>query len=108
MENILKSLKKLKKQLAEKGYPQKDYPYLYDQLRYYASLCMIKEALLNDIETRGVTVEWHNSETSKGVKQNDSIITLLKVDNQILKTLTFLGLKPSDIKLEEDDSDVEL
>lgn len=59
-----------------------------------------------DIEKRGVSVFWQNSETQYGYKKNDSIREMTTVSNQMLKILNDLGLKPS--KAEEADEDEEI
>ena len=64
----------------------------------------IKNALIQDLEDRGLVVEWNNSETSRGEKLNESLSMFLKVDTQMLKILNFLDLKPTQ-NLKEDDDD---
>ena len=65
-----------------------------DLVEDYMALWNIKNRLILDIETRGVSVEWHNGK-QLGYKKNDSISELVKVNNQMLKILSDLNLKPS-------------
>ena len=92
------------KQLEQKGYTLKDNPYIFDKLEDYVTFFKIKNALIQDLEDRGLVVEWNNSETSRGEKLNESLSMFLKVDTQMLKILNFLDLKPTQ-NLKEDDDD---
>lgn len=74
----------------------KDYLFMWDTM----------QELKLDIEKRGVSVFWQNSETQYGYKKNDSIREMTTVSNQMLKILNDLGLKPS--KAEEADEDEEI
>lgn len=91
------------KQLKDKGYTEKENPYIFDKLEDYTIFFKIKNALVKDLEHRGLIIEWSNSETSKGEKLNESLAMLLKVDAQMLKILNFLDLKPTNKNLKEDD-----
>ena len=59
-----------------------------------------------DIQERGVSVYWQNSETQFGYRKNDSINEMTKVSKQMLSILDKLGIKPS--KAEEVDDDGEI
>lgn len=74
----------------------KDYLFMWDTM----------QELKLDIEERGVSVFWQNSETQYGYKKNDSISEMTKVNNQMLKILNDLDIKPS--KAEEADEDDEI
>lgn len=63
----------------------KDYVFMWDTM----------QELKLDIEERGVSVYWQNSDTQFGYKKNDSIREMTAVSNQMLKILNDLGLKPS-------------
>jgi phage terminase small subunit len=76
-----------------------------DLIEDYMKLYDIKNKLLKDGKENPYTV-WQNSETSFGRKKNDSIDQAVKVSQQMLKILTFLGIKPS--PLEEEDLDEEM
>ena len=52
-----------------------------------------KNLLIQDIQNRGVTVEYNNGGGQKGVKKNESIEQLLKVNTQMLRILDSLGIK---------------
>lgn len=82
-------------QLAIKGATQKFYISLVDD---YVSLWQIKNNLIEDIEKRGVSVEYNNGGGQKGYKKNDSIAELNKTNAQMLKILSELGLRGADIK----------
>jgi len=63
----------------------------------------IKNALIKDIKKRGVTVTYQNGEHQWGVKKNDSIAELNKTNAQMLRILTELGLRATDIDGAGDD-----
>jgi len=75
-----------------------------DLINDYMSLWNIKNRLIEDIEKRGVSVEWNNGPQT-GYKKNDSIPELNKTNAQMLKILSELGLKPVPIKGDGDDDD---
>lgn len=66
-----------------------------DLINDYMSLWEIKNNLIKDIKTRGVSIEWNNGGGQKGFKKNDSIAELNKTNAQMLKILNELGLKAS-------------
>ena len=74
--------------------------YYLDLIDDYMQLWAIKNKLLKDAKKNPYT-EWRNSEPSYGRKKNDSTDQAVKVNQQMLKILTFLGIKPS----EHDDID---
>jgi hypothetical protein len=65
-----------------------------DLVNDYMSLWEIKNKLIKDGKENPYT-EWQNSETSFGRKKNDSIDQALKVNQQMLKILDYLDIKPS-------------
>jgi len=65
-----------------------------DLIEDYISLWEIKNKLIKDGKAHPFT-EWRNSETSFGRKKNDSIDQAVKVHQQMMKILEFLGVKPS-------------
>lgn len=69
-----------------------------DLVNDYMSLWEIKNKLIKDIKTRGVSVEWNNGGGQKGFKKNDSIAELNKTSAQMLKILNDLGLKASSVE----------
>lgn len=64
-----------------------------DLLDDYMSFYETKNLLIQDIQNRGVTVEYNNGGGQKGVKKNESIEQLLKVNTQMLRILDSLGIK---------------
>ena len=65
-----------------------------DLIDDYMKLYDIKNKLIADAKKNPYT-EWRNSETSFGRKKNDSIDQAVKVNQQMLKILAFLNIKPS-------------
>lgn len=70
-----------------------------DYIRFYKMAL----TLYDDIEDRGVSVEWRNSPTSNGFKKNESISEYVKVNMQMLKILGELGLRGANIEVAEPD-----
>lgn len=81
--------------------------YYIDLVYDYMELYDTKGKLISDIKERGVTCKYQNSETQWGYKKNESIDQLLKVNQQMLKLLDALGIKPSQDG-EINDFDVEM
>jgi len=75
-----------------------------DLINDYMKLYDIKNKLLTDAKKNPYT-EWRNSETSYGRKKNDSIDQAVKVNQQMLKILQFLNLKPPASDIDFDDND---
>lgn len=71
----------------------------------YCRLYEIKEMLWADIQERGVTSEWQNSETSKGVKKNESVGEYNKVNSQMMNILKQLGITSESLKMMEGGAD---
>ncbi len=69
--------------------------YYLDLVRDYLELWDTKNALLADIKCRGVTVKYNNGGGQAGIKKNESVEQLLKVNKQMLCILDYLALKPS-------------
>ena len=69
--------------------------YYIDLVNDYMELWDTKKKLIADIKERGVTVKWQNGANQWGQKKNDSIEMLVKVNQQMIKLLAALGLKPS-------------
>lgn len=68
--------------------------YFIDLINTYMELFKIKNKLIQDIDERGVAIEWFNGKQT-GVRKNDSISELNKTVAQMLSLLNDLGLKPS-------------
>lgn len=67
-----------------------------DLISDYMDFWITKCKLIEDIHTRGTVVDYDNGGGQKGKKKNDSIEQLIKVNTQMLKILSELGIKPSD------------
>ncbi|ABO51118.1 hypothetical protein Dred_2608 [Desulforamulus reducens MI-1] len=94
--------KDLKNQLERNGVYGSHY---LDLINDYMSLWEIKNRLIKDIKTRGVSVEWNNGGGQKGFKKNDSIAELNKTNAQMLKILNELGLKANSSGSGDDDDE---
>ncbi len=79
--------------------------YYTDLIEDYMDLWLTKSLLLIDVKTRGVTVTYNNGGGQRGVKKNESVEQVLKVNTQMLKILDSIGIKPS---LSGGDTDEEL
>ncbi|MCC5465552.1 P27 family phage terminase small subunit [Pelosinus sp. Bkl1] len=77
-----------------------------DVVEDYMSLWEIKNKLIRDIESRGVSIEWSNGGGQGGFKKNDSIGELNKTNAQMLKILNELGLKASKAEVIKDDEEM--
>ncbi|MBR2132897.1 MAG: P27 family phage terminase small subunit [Oscillospiraceae bacterium] len=82
-------------QLERKGVSSEVYTDLVDD---YMALYDAKTRFIQDIQGRGVKIEvrFANGEL-KECKTNDSVADLLKVNGQMLKILTTLGLDPASV-----------
>ena len=74
----------------------------------YMRMWDIKNKLLDDIEERGVTVEYQHGGGQSGVKQNESVQNLLKVSDRMGKLLTTLGIKPDTVTNPDEDEEIDL
>lgn len=94
--------KDLINQLAKNGNTSRFYLDLVDD---YMNLWDTKNALFEDIEDRGVVVSYNNGGGQSGMKQNDSVPAVLKVNGQMTKILDSLGIKPSLVMVDDDEDD---
>ena len=69
--------------------------YYFDLINDYMDLWVTKRLLVEDIQKRGVNVEYNNGGGQKGFKKNDSVELRIKVNVQMTKLLSELGIKPS-------------
>ena len=76
-----------------------------DLIEDYMALWDTKNALIKDIKDRGVSVKYQNGANQWGYKKNDSVSELVKVNAQMLKILSELGLKATDVSAIDDDGD---
>lgn len=106
MAYAMKTIKNdLIEQLEERGIHQSHY---MDMVNDYISFFKIKKLLIKDIDDRGVTVRYDNGGGQFGYKKNDSVAELTKVNTQMLKILSELGLKAADIEADDDDDNEEM
>lgn len=73
-----------------------DTSFFLDLVDDYMKMYIIKELANADIMENGTSVEWRNSETQYGRKKNDSVDQILKTNQQMIKLLDMLGIKPED------------
>ncbi|MGX8795446.1 P27 family phage terminase small subunit [Fusibacter sp. JL298sf-3] len=71
----------------------------------YMTFWDIKNMLAKDIKKRGVAIEWDNGGGQKGVKKNESVAELLKVNGQMLKILNDLGIKAAEFEVKDPEDD---
>ena len=76
--------------------------YYEDLVEDYMALWDTKTKLIADIRERGVTVLYITS-AGENLKKNDSVSDLVKVNGQMLKLLTELGIQPAQADTEDDE-----
>lgn len=74
-----------------------------DLVEDYMTMWVTKQLLSQDIRERGVSVYYNNGGGQSGYKKNDSVEQLIKINAQMLRLLSELGIKPSLIGGGEDD-----
>lgn len=67
--------------------------YYEDMVNDYMDLWVTKSLLRDDIQLRGVNIEYNNGGGQTGMKKNDSVEQLIKVNASMLKILADLGIK---------------
>ena len=92
--------KDLLDQLNSRGMTQGFYISLVDD---YISLWDVKNQLLENIAENGVTITYNNGGGQSGQKKNDCVPELYRVNAQMLKLLSELGLRGADIKIQADE-----
>lgn len=101
-----KSIKQdLLKQLNDNGVKGCHY---IDLIEDYMSMWDIKNQLIENIKEKGVSIRYQNGENQFGYKRNDSISELNRTNRQMLIILNDLGLKAADIKVVDNDEELEL
>jgi hypothetical protein len=68
-----------------------------DLIDDYMSMWVAKQLLIEDIKLRGVSVYYYNGGGQMGYKKNDSVDQLVKINAQMLRLLSDIGIKPSTI-----------
>lgn len=97
--------KDLKAQLKANGNTSRYYLDLVDD---YMQLWDIKNDLFQDISERGVVTQYNNGGGQSGVKQNDSVFSVLKVSDRMTKILDNLGIKPSVVSAADEGDEIDL
>lgn len=69
--------------------------YYLDMVNKYMSLWETDRMLQANIDKNGVYITYQNGKEQWGTRKNDSIDQQLKVNQQMLKILDYLGIKPS-------------
>lgn len=77
-----------------------------DLINDYMALWDVKNALIKDIKERGVSVKYQNGKNQWGHKKNDSVTELTKVNAQMLKILSELGLRAVDFEVDADEEEM--
>lgn len=83
----------LENQLKYKGLGGK---YFQDLVEDYIFLLVKKDTLQEDIDENGVRITTYNSKGLPIEKKNESYDLLLKYNQQMIKILEYLGIKPSE------------
>lgn len=83
----------LENQLKYKGLDGK---YFQDLVEDYIFLLVKKDTLQEDIDENGVRITTYNSKGLPIEKKNESYDLLLKYNQQMIKILEYLGIKPSE------------
>lgn len=92
-------------QLERNGVYGSQYTNLVDD---YMSMWDIKNKLLRDIKKRGIDIKWDNGGGQKGIKKNDSLNQLYKINAEMLSIRKELGLQPAKNKAVADEDDLEM
>lgn len=82
--------------------------YYLDIVDKYMDLWETNRLLQEDIDERGVSVKYQNGPEQWGYKKNDSVDQQIKVNQQMLKMLGYLDIKPSKQDGDVDDFDMEM
>lgn len=69
--------------------------YYTDLVNDYMDMWVTKCLLVDDIQQRGVNISYDNGGGQKGKKKNDSVELRIKINAQMLKLLSDLGVKAS-------------
>lgn len=92
--------KSLKKQLDDKGATVNHFT---DLINDYLSIWDVKNALVDDIKTRGVTFTDVSSTGIPMMKNNPSVKELVMVNKQMMSILKELGISTTDIGVDDGD-----
>ena len=93
-----KKYKAVKENLVEQlEYRGADTPAFLDLVEDYMALWLTKEMLRIDIENTGIRVAYDNGGGQRGYKDNPSIERQIKVNGQMLKLLSELGITTNNV-----------
>lgn len=95
-EDLLNQLK-LKKQNTS---------YYEDLVNDYIVMMQTRDKLQEDIKERGTLIEYNNGGGQTGLKKNDSVEQFNKICDRMIKHLEFLGIKPSEHIVGDDDDEL--
>lgn len=76
--------------------------YYADLVEDYMSMWDTKNKLIADIQERGVAVE-NITQAGVNIKKNDSVGDLVRINAQMLKLLSELGIKPAQAEVDGDE-----
>lgn len=79
--------------------------YYADLIDDYMDMWITKVLLITDIKERGVNSEYNNGGGQRGIKKNESVDQLIKLNAQMLKLLTEIGISPSQKDVDFDDEE---
>lgn len=79
--------------------------YYTDLVEDYMDMWVTKCLLIEDIKDRGVKVYYNNGGGQSGYKKNESVDQRMKLNAQMLKLLSELGIKPSQDGEPNDDNE---
>lgn len=71
--------------------------YYVDLVADYMDMWVTKCLLVEDIQQRGVTVRYNNGGGQAGRKKNESVEQRMKINAQMLRLLSELGIHPSQV-----------
>lgn len=77
--------------------------YYTDLIDDYMNMWITKNLLTEDIKERGVRVYYNNGGGQSGYKKNESVDQHIKLNAQMLKLLSEIGIKPAQAGGEEDE-----
>ena len=102
--DVMQLKEKLKTDLLEQLERNGTYgQYYIDLVSDYMELWEIKNALIADIDKRGVVVEYTSDRGSTNFRKNESVSELVRVNDRMIKLLDAIGITPAQAEGDEDD-----
>lgn len=83
-----------------------DTSYFIDLVNDYIDMMQTRDRLQEDIRVHGTLIEYKNGANQAGWKKNDSLEQKNKINDRMIKLLDFLGIKPSETIVDDDDDDL--